>query len=173
VAPITGTRARAVAAASPFATTGHSHVDLDQGIFYRLAIGKRATKKRQPPVPIPGRPLAHLTRWRDRGIAKTHFVEWNGNRVRSIRKAFKHAVWLAKLDGDATPHTLRHTAATWLMQRGVDLWQAAGFLGMSVETLERNYGHPIRPTCKRLRVRLATDAASAFRWPSEIRRTQN
>ena len=27
------------------------------------------------------------------------------------------------------------------MQRGVDLWQAAGFLGMSVETLERNYGH--------------------------------
>jgi hypothetical protein len=27
------------------------------------------------------------------------------------------------------------------VQRGVDLWQAAGFLGMSVETLERNYGH--------------------------------
>ena len=39
------------------------------------------------------------------------------------------------------PRTLRHTAATWLMQRGMDLWQAAGFLGMSVETLERNYGH--------------------------------
>jgi hypothetical protein len=27
------------------------------------------------------------------------------------------------------------------MQRGMDLWQAAGFLGMSVETLERNFGH--------------------------------
>jgi integrase len=60
---------------------------------------------------------------------------------RPLRKAFKHAVRLAKLEGGITPHTLRHTAATWLMQRGVDLWQAAGFLGMSVETLERNYGH--------------------------------
>ncbi len=27
------------------------------------------------------------------------------------------------------------------MQRGVDLWEAAGVLGMSLETLERNYGH--------------------------------
>jgi hypothetical protein len=27
------------------------------------------------------------------------------------------------------------------MQAGVDLWTAAGFLGMTVETLERNYGH--------------------------------
>jgi integrase len=40
-----------------------------------------------------------------------------------------------------TPHRLGHTVATWLKQRGVDLWQAAGFLAMSVETLERNYGH--------------------------------
>ena len=27
------------------------------------------------------------------------------------------------------------------MQRGTDLWEAAGFLGMSAETLERTYGH--------------------------------
>ena len=36
---------------------------------------------------------------------------------------------------------LRHTAATWVMQNGGDLWQAAGFLGMTVEMLERVYGH--------------------------------
>src|ERR1700719_3097040 len=41
----------------------------------------------------------------------------------------------------ATPHTLRHTAATWLMQNGVDPWQAAGFLAMSVKTLLEVYGH--------------------------------
>jgi hypothetical protein len=28
-----------------------------------------------------------------------------------------------------------------LRRPGVDLWQAAGFLVMSVETIERNYGH--------------------------------
>lgn len=40
-----------------------------------------------------------------------------------------------------SPHTLRHTAATWLMQRGADPWQAAGFLGMSVQVLLDTYGH--------------------------------
>jgi integrase len=38
-------------------------------------------------------------------------------------------------------HSLRHTAATWLMQAGVDMWEAAGWLGMTVEQLEANYGH--------------------------------
>ena len=37
-----------------------------RGIFYRKPIGKRATKKRQTPAPIPPRLLAHLRRWRDR-----------------------------------------------------------------------------------------------------------
>lgn len=43
--------------------------------------------------------------------------------------------------GNVTPHTLRHTAETWLMQRGADPWQAAGYLGMSLETLLRVYDH--------------------------------
>ena len=42
---------------------------------------------------------------------------------------------------EVTPHTLRHTAATWLMQKSADLWATAGYLGMSVEQLERTYGH--------------------------------
>ena len=33
----------------------------------------------------------------------------------------------AGLEG-VSPHTLRHTAATWLMQAGTDVWQASGFL---------------------------------------------
>jgi hypothetical protein len=36
---------------------------------------------------------------------------------------------------------LRHTVATWLMQRGVPIWEAAGFLGMSPEILQETYGH--------------------------------
>jgi Phage integrase family len=68
-------------------------------------------------------------------------VEWHGAGVRSVKTAFKTAVNLAGLPGKVTPHTLRHTAATWLMQAGVDKWEAAGFLGMSVEMLDRVYGH--------------------------------
>jgi hypothetical protein len=49
----TGTRAAAIASAAVERGNGRSFVDLDNGIFYRLAEGKRETKKRQPPVPIP------------------------------------------------------------------------------------------------------------------------
>lgn len=137
----TGTRAGAIASASPYRNTGHSFVDLDQGIFYRLAIGRRATNKRQSPAPIPPRLLAHMRRWVRRGIITSHFVEWHGSPVKSVKTGFNHAVALAGLWGRVTPHTLRHTAATWLMQRGVPIWQAAGYLGMSAAMIERTYGH--------------------------------
>jgi integrase len=137
----TGTRASSIASASPYRQTGHSFVDLDQGIFYRLAIGRRATNKRQTPAPIPPRLPAHMRRWVRRGIVTSHFVEWHGAPIKSVKTAFRHAVAAAGLWGRVTPHTLRHTAATWLMQRGVPMWQAAGYLGMSAQTLERTYGH--------------------------------
>ena len=125
----------------PYAEPGRSYVDLERGIFYRKAIGKRATKKRQPPAPIPPRLLAHLRRWKDRKLVATCFVEFNGKPVGSVKRGFKTAVGLASLTGKVTPHTLRHTAATWLMQRGVPIWEAAGFLGMSPEVLQDTYGH--------------------------------
>jgi integrase len=141
IALYTGTRVGAIACASPNRGEGRSFVDLDRGIFYRLPEGATPSKKRQPPAPIPGRLLAHMRRWKARSIVKEHFVEWNGSPIASVKTALKTAVRLAKLPGKITPHTFRHTAATWLMQNGVSMWRAAGFLGMSVETLDRVYGH--------------------------------
>src|SRR6202044_3909329 len=100
--------------ASPHPREGRSFVDLERGIFYRKQIGKRATKKRQTPAPIPPRLLAHLRRWKERRLIATCFVEFNGKPVASVKKGFKSAVELACLNGKVTPHTLRHTAATWL-----------------------------------------------------------
>jgi integrase len=137
----TGTRAAAIASASPTPAVGRSYVDLNAGLYYRRAMGAAESNKRQPTVPIPPRLLAHMRRWHSRGLIKTHFVEFYGRPVKSVKTAFKRAVALAGLDAPASPHTLRHTAATWLMQNGVDLWTAAGFLGMSVEMLQRVYGH--------------------------------
>jgi integrase len=82
-----------------------------------------------------------MRRWKDRGLITRYFVEYNGEAVASVKTAFKRAVKLAGLPGKVSPHTLRHTAATWLMQAGADRWQAAGYLGMSVEMLDRVYGH--------------------------------
>jgi integrase len=137
----TGTRAGAIASASIKKQIGKSFVDLDAGLFHRLAIGKQQTKKRQPTAPLPPRLLAHMRRWVRLGIVNENFVEYRGVPVKRVKKGFASAVRLAKVDVKVTPHTLRHTAATWLMQAGVDEWEAAGYLGMSVEVLRTVYGH--------------------------------
>lgn len=145
----TGTRAEAIASASPRKANGRSWVDLDNGVFYRLQEGRRATNKRQPPVKLPPHLLGFMRRWarpdKD-GKAPEYFVEWNGKPVAtSVKTGFASAVEGARVNRQriehATPHTLRHTAATWLMQNGVEIWEAAGFLGMSEQTLRTVYGH--------------------------------
>jgi integrase len=139
----TGTRATPICSAvldQP--TIGRSWVDLKNGIFYRQAIKRRKKKnKQQTPVRLPPRLLAHMRRWKRKGLSIRSLIEWNGEPVKRINKAFKTVARAAGLGDDVTPHTLRHTCATWLAQRGVPPWEAAGFLGMTVQTFVDVYGH--------------------------------
>jgi integrase len=137
----TGSRAGAIAAASPVPADGRAYIDLERGRYYRLKQGDAETNKRQPTVPLPERLLAHLRRWHRLNPEAQHFVEFNGRPVSSVKTAFRSAVSLAGITKRVSPHTLRHTAATWLMQRGADPWQAAGYLGMSLDVLLNTYGH--------------------------------
>lgn len=137
----TGTRHGAICSAALTPAVGRGYVDTDSGVFYRRRQGSRQTSKRQPPVRLPARLLAHLRRWKRLGIARHAVVEWNGKPVASVRKSFASAARAASIDRHITPHICRHTAATWAMQQGADIWDAAGYLGMSPEVLERVYGH--------------------------------
>jgi integrase len=138
VALYTGTRAGAVCAAALEPTEGKGWIDLGRGIFYRRPAGERETKKRPPPVPLPNRLLAHLRRWRRLG---QHFaVEWNGGAVKDVDRAFRTVARAAGLPW-VTPHVLRHTAATWLMQLGTPKWEAVEYLGMTAKQLDDTYGH--------------------------------
>ncbi len=138
----TGTRHAAICAAATVPAIGRSHVDLENGIFYRLAKGKKASKKRQPPVRLPPKLLDHMRRWHRVGVSQHAVVEWNGKAIGSVRKGFASAVRAAGLDpNEITPHTLRHTAATWMMQNGTEPTKAAEYLGMSEATLMANYYH--------------------------------
>jgi integrase len=102
--------------------------------------GRRRTSKKRGLIQIPPRLLPHLRRARQRGTDLGYVLHINGERIGDIKKGFQAACKRAGLDA-VSPHTLRHTAATWLMQTGTDLWQASGFLSMSMETLQRVYGH--------------------------------
>ncbi len=76
-----GTRAGAIAAASPIPAIGRAFVDFDRGRYYRRKQGSAKTNKRQPTVPIPSRLLAHLRRWHRIDPEAKHFVEFNGKPV--------------------------------------------------------------------------------------------
>lgn len=138
VALYTGTRAGAICAAALQPTPGHGWIDVERGIFYRRPDGARETKKRRPPVPLPRRLLAHLRLWKRNG--QRFVVEFNGAPVKDVDKAFRNNAHAAGLP-DVTPHVFRHTAATWLMQLAAPKWEAAEYLGMTAQTLERVYGH--------------------------------
>jgi integrase len=117
-----------------------SQIDLEAGRIDFNTPGARRTNKRRARIPIPARLLGHLRRARVRGVELGFVINENGKRLGDVKRGFASACARAHLD-NVTPHVLRHTCATWLMQRGVPMWEAAGFLGMSRETLERVYGH--------------------------------
>jgi integrase len=118
-----------------------SWIDLARAVMLRRSPGTAESTKRTPPVKLGSRIQAHLRRWQRLDGKCVLVCHYNGRRIMKMRRSWRTAVRNAGLDADVTPHVLRHTRATWLMQKGVDPWEAAGHLGMSLEMLERNYGH--------------------------------
>ena len=85
---------------------------------------------------LPRRLAAHLRRWQKAG--EIWPVTHQGQRVADIKTAFAAASLRAGLE-DLTPHSLKHTAITWAMQRGMQIDDAASHFGASRETIIRSY----------------------------------
>jgi integrase len=135
----TGTRHDAILRLQWLPNTTGGWVDIKGGVLYRRPTGAVERGKRRTPLPIPPRLLPHLRRWRN---TSRFLIEWQGLPIASQeRRAWRRARELAGLGPDVTPHVLRHTAATWLLQRGVSVYDVAGVLGCSEEVIRRTYGH--------------------------------
>lgn len=136
----TGTRSAAICGAAMTPTEGRGWIDTERGVFYRRAIGKKATKKRQPSVRIPPGLLAHIRRWKRRNRSRDSLIEWHGEPVLRVSKGFTR---LARDCGmrDVSPHILRHTAITWQAQEGVPPHEICGFFGITMKVFEEVYGH--------------------------------
>jgi len=152
----TGTRAKVITSLLWSETPKQAWVDLDKGMIYRRGKEeKEKATKRRPVVRIPARLLAHMRRWREidrckeatlrreNPEARINAVLHYGGQpiVTDVRNGFASMVADAGLPPAVTPHWLRHTAATWLMEGGADIWDAAAYLGMTAATLEAHYGH--------------------------------
>ncbi len=136
----TGTRHDAILHLRWKPNTEGGWIDLTSGVIYRRASGAIDSAKRRPPIPIPPRLSPHLRRWRH--LTTSHVIEYAGRPIASQeRRAWRTACNLAGLGPEVTPHVLRHTCATMLLQRGVSVYDVAGVLGASEDVIRRTYGH--------------------------------
>ncbi len=91
--------------------------------------GDSMRRKRRTIVPI-NEPLESALLVALERAESDFVIEWNGGKVQSIKKAFKRAAVAANLS-DVSAHTLRHTAASWMVQGGVSIDRVAAMLGHS------------------------------------------
>lgn len=114
-------------------------VDLAGRIIDFREPGRAQTRKRRKLVRINDTLVAALTA-AHAGSTSEYVIEWAGDRILQIKHGFRRSAARAGLAG-VTPHVLRHTAVTWMLQAGVSIWEAAGLAGMTTEMVERVYGH--------------------------------
>ena len=115
-------------------------VDLERGRIDFNPPGKRRTNKSRPIIPIPRGLHWFLRKARSRSTELGYVINKDGQPVDNIKRAFGTACKRAGLS-DVTPHTLRHTAGTWMAQWGTPLWEVAGYLGHSHERTTELYSH--------------------------------
>lgn len=101
-------------------------VDFDRGLI-RLAVEGEEGRKGRATVPITRTLRKRLVAARKAAMTN-YVVEWAGEPVKSIRKGFAAACFRAGLE-NVTPHVLRHSAATWMAEDGVDMEEIAQYLG--------------------------------------------
>ena len=120
-----------------------SMVDFRTRIMQRRAPGEiEAKNKKAPPVRMGERLMAHMRRWKRMDGKKAEFViTYQGKRVKNPIRAWTETRIRAKLPTYVTPHILRHTRATNMMQQRKDPWESSKALGMSLEMLTKLYGH--------------------------------
>lgn len=138
----TGTRHAAILGLRWSASATGGYVNLASGTILRKKSSETETKKRNPRVAIPKMLHRHLLRWQNNDDNPTGYVvNYRDHPVAKMKRAWTATVKAAGLGPDVTPHVLRHTCASWLLQSGKTVWEVAGILGASTAVIERVYGH--------------------------------
>jgi integrase len=81
-----------------------------------------------------------LMRAKGEGLNIGHVIQWEGAAIEDSKTAFNNSVKRACLT-EVSSDTLKHTAATWLMQSGMDPCRISDCLAASVPTLLKHCGH--------------------------------
>jgi len=133
-----------------------SDVDLERGVLYFDQKNTKSGKQREIPIsPELAAMLRERAKVREIAEARARrraraaaepdpdrlVFGWNGKRATRLTTAFTTARKRADLGDDVTPHTCRHTFASWYMINGGDLYRLQKYLGHSTIALTQRYAH--------------------------------
>lgn len=123
-----------------------SQVDFKRKVIYLNKPGQRETKKRRPAIPMSNEAYMVLSELYEE---KTNIYVL-GKKMDRYRQ-FMQAAEKAKLEilperdgrpsGRISPHVLRHTRATHLLENGMSIYSVARLLGDNPTTVEKVYAH--------------------------------
>jgi hypothetical protein len=120
------------------------HIDLANATFHRLPSGGSAVgRKGAPAVALPPKLLAELGRWKVAGADEEPvFRTTRGTPLQQqdARERFAAAMDYLGIEG-AVRHTLRHTAITRQIERGLSATVISAIAGISVDVLRKKYDH--------------------------------
>jgi integrase len=112
-------------------------VDFDRGLIDFRVPGRPQTKKRRTIAPMT-RKLRRMLMHARKHARGAHVIAWAGERVFRVAKAVKaHAVKAGVQD--FSPHVLRHTFASWAVQKRIPIYTVGKALGQTVASTTERY----------------------------------
>lgn len=114
-----------------------SQVNWDRG-FIDYGPGHGNKRRAIPPLNDDVLPLLEAAQ---RLACTTYIIEHNGKPLKTVKRGFAAAVKRAGLPADVTPHVMRHSGASWLVEDGMSDDDVARMLGDTPEMVRRVYGH--------------------------------
>jgi len=124
-----------------------NRVDLHNNLILLEAEHTKSGKRRSVPINADARvALLNRARYRSENCPDSPWVfvhsnpRLKGGRVLSVKRGFATACKRAGIV-DCTPHTLRHTCASWLVMEGRSLMEIRDILGHSTIKMTERYAH--------------------------------
>lgn len=139
----TGTRHATINKLRWYESADAGWIDWQAGVIYRAGKAEKQTRKRRGAARLPDRLMAHVRRWARLDLSagpQTAIIRYKGKPITRQQRGWEAVLKAAGCE-DVTPHVMKHSATTWLLRAGVDLFTVSALTSTSMKTLETVYGH--------------------------------